>query len=267
MTNRERVLAILERKRPDRVPWIPRLRLWYDADVRAGTLPKRFAGMSLREVERAVGCGTPVRDGKIFNKRYENVEVVVSKKGDDTFTEYRTPVGTLVEHECISQELAAAGLPGRHQKYIWEGPEDYKIWGYVAEHTYYDPTYEEYLAYDKKIGDDGLPLVTVGDVPFHDFLLNLAGYNDVYLQFADHTMAIEHMLTVMYQVDKERQWPVVHHCAAQVEGHSMLGVQGTCRNYDQSNGSRAPTWSTPENGCARCDANWRNRGCIEQPRL
>lgn len=151
MTNRERVLAILSRKRPDQVPWIPRLKPWYDAQVLAGTMPKRFAGMSLREVERAVGCGTPARDGGIFHKRYENVEVVVTKKGNDTFTEYRTPVGTLTEHEYVSPELIAAGIHGRHQKYLLQGPEDYKLWEYVTEHTYYDPTYEKFLRLFKAI--------------------------------------------------------------------------------------------------------------------
>lgn len=172
-------------------------------------MPERFKGMSLRELEKAVGAGTPAREGKIFNIRYEGLEKVVTTKGDDTFTEYRTPVGTLTEQVYISPELRAAGLPGRHVKYLLEGPEDYKIWEYVWEHMYFDPAYEAYEAYDREIGDDGFPLVSCGDVPFHYFLLHLAGYNDAYLQLADHTEAIEHMLTVMYQVDKERQWPVI----------------------------------------------------------
>ncbi|MCL5026228.1 MAG: hypothetical protein M1531_07010 [Chloroflexi bacterium] len=220
MTNRERVLAILARKSPDRIPWLPRLKLWYEAQLRAGTMPKRFAGMSLRELERAVGTGTPARDGKIFKQRYENVEVVVTKKGNDTFTEYRTPVGTLTEHEYVSPELAAAGLPGRHQKYLTQGLEDYKVWEYIAEHTYYDPTYEEYIAYERdEIDDEGFPLVSVGDVPFHYFLLHLAGYNDAYLQLADHTEAIEHMFKVMYQVDKERLWPAILNSPATLVNH------------------------------------------------
>ncbi len=219
MTNRERYLAILARKSPDQVPWLPRLKLWYEAQIRAGTMPDRFKGMSLRQLEKAVGCGTPAREGRIFQTRYENVEKVVTKKGDDTFTEYRTPVGTLTEQEYISPELQAAGLPGRHVKYLVQGPDDYKIWEYVAEHTYYDPTYEAYEAYDKEIGDDGFPMISAGDVPFHYFLLHLAGYNDAYLQLADHTQAIEHMFQVMYQVDQERQWPVILNSPALLINH------------------------------------------------
>jgi hypothetical protein len=219
MTDRERFLAILARKAPDRVPWLPRLKLWYDANIRAGTMPKRFEGMSLRQLEKAVGCGTPARDGKIFETRHENLDVVVTKKGDDTFTEYRTPVGTLTEQVYISPELAAAGLPGRHVKHLLQKPEDYKIWEYVAEHTFYKPAYEAYLEYDKEVGDDGFPMISAGDVPFHFFLLRLAGYGDAYLQIADHTPEFEHLMKVMYQVDKERLWPVILNSPAKVINH------------------------------------------------
>ena len=61
MTDRERILAVLAGRRPDRIPWIPRLLLWYNAHSRAGTLPARYRGMTLREVERDLGVGTPAR--------------------------------------------------------------------------------------------------------------------------------------------------------------------------------------------------------------
>ena len=39
MTNRERILAVLDGKSPDRVPWIARLELWYHARLAEGNLP------------------------------------------------------------------------------------------------------------------------------------------------------------------------------------------------------------------------------------
>jgi hypothetical protein len=182
-------------------------------------MPDRFKGMSLRQLEKAVGCGTPARDGKIFKARYENVEIKVTTKGEDTFTEYITPVGTLTEQVYISPELAAAGLPGRHVKHLVAGPDDYRIWEYVTEHTYYEPAYDEYLAYDKEIGDDGFPMISAGDVPFHFFLLRLAGYGDAYLQLADYKPQVEHMMQVMYQVEKERLWPAILKSPAKLINH------------------------------------------------
>ena len=63
MTNRERILTILDGGMPDRIPWIPRLQIWYDAHWRAGSLPAAYQGLSLREVERRVFGGTAARDG------------------------------------------------------------------------------------------------------------------------------------------------------------------------------------------------------------
>lgn len=284
MTNRERVLAILARKRPDQVPWIPRLRLWYGAHLRAGTMPSKYAGMSLRQVEHAVGCGTPARDGKIFRERLENVEVVVTKKGRDTLTEYRTPIGTLTSHEYVTAELAQLGLSGRHQKYLLEGPADYRIWEYVVEHTYYDPTYEEYLDYEREIGDDGYPLILAGDDPCNRFLLRLAGYNGAYLQLADHTAEVEHMFTVMHQVDRERLWPVISNSPALLINHGMhfdsqmtppplfrkyinpyyqefsalLHARGKCLSYHADNDSRLLLPLIPEAGfdMGECFTTW-----------
>ncbi len=75
MTNRERILAILAGKAPDRIPWIPRLGIWYEANRRAGTLPKEHLGRSLREVERDVFGGTAGRDGIIYRIRLGGVEI------------------------------------------------------------------------------------------------------------------------------------------------------------------------------------------------
>ena len=45
MTHKERILAACRGEVPDRIPWIPRLDLWYNAHQRAATLPRvRIAG-------------------------------------------------------------------------------------------------------------------------------------------------------------------------------------------------------------------------------
>ena len=52
VSNRERLLRVLDGGVPDRMAWVPRLDLWFEAARRRGTLPARFEGLSLREVER-----------------------------------------------------------------------------------------------------------------------------------------------------------------------------------------------------------------------
>ena len=105
--------AILDRRPPDRIPWIPRLKLWYDARVLSGTMPERFRGMSLREVERALGVGTPARDGRIFTVEREGVRVT-RREGLLQVTEYHTPMGSVrtTEHQSADLEAQAPGPRG-----------------------------------------------------------------------------------------------------------------------------------------------------------
>ena len=51
MTDRQRILAVLNGTPPDRMPWIPRLSCWYNAHIRLGTMPQRYAGMTLRQID------------------------------------------------------------------------------------------------------------------------------------------------------------------------------------------------------------------------
>jgi len=208
-TNRERFLAILSGKSPDRIPWIPRIQLWYNARLAEGTMPERFKGLTMRQVEQALGLGNPARSGRVFRTRREGFDVVTHERGGEVLVEYVTPVGTVAEKRIRTSQLEGytdSGLPKEHPI---KSAADYPVWEYVVEHTYYDPCYEEYLAYDREVGDDGLPMVATGDVPFHHFCLHLCGYNQAFFELADHLPQVEHLLTVMEQCERERLWPVV----------------------------------------------------------
>jgi len=216
MNNRQRLLAILNGQPPDRIPWIPRLQLWYNARNLTQTMPPQWEGLSLREIERALGLGTPAREGRIYEVRYESVDVVVRRDDGRCVTEYHTPVGTVREVARFSETLDEQGLPGRIEEHLLKGPEDYRVWKWVVEHCRYEPTYDAYQAYDAEIGEDGLPLVPAGDNPFYQFLQDLAGYQDAFYQLADHRREVESLLTIMTEVQREWLWPIILDSPAQL---------------------------------------------------
>jgi hypothetical protein len=221
MNNRERILAILDGRPPDRVPFIPRLLLWYNARNATNTMPDQYQGLSLRELEHKLGLGTPARDGKVFDQRTEGVDVVVRTEAGTRIVEYHTPIGMLRTVTHYSQDLNALAMGGREEEWLLKGPEDYRVWEWIWEHTYWDPAYDAYEAYDADIGEDGLPMVGVGDAPFHDFLLRGAGYSNGYFHLADHPHEVEHMLEVMTEVQRERLWPVVAKSPARLVLHGV----------------------------------------------
>lgn len=221
MTTRERILAVLDRKSPDRVPWIARLALWYHARRLEGNLPARFRGMTVEEIGRVLRTGNPAREGKIFTERYEGMEVRAERAPGVARQRFITPYGEVTFGRILSEHVAGTtdqGLPLEHPIHR---VEDYKVLEYIAEHTFYDPCYEAYLAYEAAVGDDGYPMVSCGDVPFHYFLLHLAGYNAAYFELADHPQEVEHLLTVLEQVQRARLWPVVAASPARLILHGV----------------------------------------------
>ena len=210
MTNRERLLAILSGERPDNIPWIPRLLLWYNAHKKADTLPERYRGWSLRDIERDLGLGTPARTGRVFRSELRDVEIRERQVGEmDRLVEYITPVGTVSERFRSSQVLRDTAIQDAQVEFMLKRREDYAVVEYIVEHTRYTPTYEAYSEYEREIGDDGYPLVSCGDCPFHHWMLKLIGYNNAYYHLEDYAREVEQLVDLMEQRDKETVWPLI----------------------------------------------------------
>ena len=232
MTDRERLLAILDGKSPDRIPWIPRLELWYTAHRLAGTLPPEYRDMRLSDIQRDLRIGASARTGRVYTKRLRGVETVERREGLAVTTEYRTPVGTVTTTAQRTDELDRLGIHPLVVGKMLKKPEDYDTVTYIYENTEFYPCYEEFEAYDRDIGDDGLPMVSIEDVPFHEWLNNLVGYGKGYIDLFDHQHKVERLLETMSQVFKERMWPVVANSPARFFLHGMhLASQTTPPNY------------------------------------
>lgn len=117
MTNRERILAVLDRKSPDRVPWIARLDLWYHARMIEGNMPARFLKMDLVDVGRVLRTGNPARDGRVFTTRYEGLEVRTEKAPGVLRQYFTTPYGAVSFGRILSHTVSGTtdqGLPLEH---------------------------------------------------------------------------------------------------------------------------------------------------------
>ncbi len=232
MTNRERLLAILDGKSPDRIPWIPRLSLWYTAHRLAGTLPAEYKNMRMSDIERDLRLGTPARTGRVYTTRRRGVEVTHRRDGLNVTIEYRTPVGIVTETVARTEALDRAGIYPLVVGKMLKKPEDYETVMYIFENMEFYPCYEEYEAYDRDVGDDGLPMVSVQDVPFHEWLAGLVGYGKGYMDLFDHQNKVERLLETISQVYRERMWPVVAGSSARLLLHGAhLATQTTPSNF------------------------------------
>ncbi|MEE8452996.1 MAG: uroporphyrinogen decarboxylase family protein [Thermoguttaceae bacterium] len=224
MTNRERIVSILDGKLPDRIPWIPRLKIWYEANRLCDTLPERYRGKSLREVEREVFGGTAGRDGFIYRSELREVEVRTHPCGEmETLTEYVTPVGTVTTRLRGTERLRRQGIQDAQVEFLLKRPEDYAAVEYLIQQTHYLPTYAEYEQYDRAVGDEGYPIVDCGDCPFHYWMRTLVGYDQAYYHLSDFPDKVEHLLGVMADCFRGRLWPHLIDSPARllIHGHHL----------------------------------------------
>lgn len=207
MTNRQRILAILDGKPPDRIPWIPRLQIWHEGNRREGTLPLRYRDRSLREVEREVFGGTAARDGFIYRIEIRDVEIRTHQVNEmETVTEYVTPVGTVTTRLQSTERLRRQGIQDAEVEFMLERREDYPVVEYLIEHTHYTPAFEQYEQYEREVGEEGYPLVNCGDCPFHYWMRTLVGYDRGYYHLYDFPQEVEHLLDVLTDSFRANVW-------------------------------------------------------------
>jgi hypothetical protein len=150
--------------------------------------------MSLRQIERDLGLGTPARNGQIFKTQLSGIEIKTQQKGVEILTEYITPIGTVSTLYRHSEELVRVGLPSLQIEHMIKRKADYPVVEYIIDHTEIIPTYKEYLAYEEEIGEDGIPLVSLGSCPMHRILREFIGYNHGFYALCDHPAQIESLL-------------------------------------------------------------------------
>lgn len=83
---RQRVLAVLEGKKPDRLPFIDRIDFWYKGRSQVGKLPMEFQGMTLPEVHKRIGMGHQDWDYP-YAIKYRKLEIILTLEGETIFHE------------------------------------------------------------------------------------------------------------------------------------------------------------------------------------
>ena len=221
MTHKERFLAVLNGKQPDRIPWVPRMKLWYEYHKTQGTLPERYKDSALEEIESDLGMGNPARDkdrARVFDLQLSggDIKVEQQREGLQVTTRYHTPKGTVVNRDKSSQEEYDLETV----EHLIKDPEDYEVVEYLIRHMEFVPTYEKYLQYEKEIGDSGLPLVRVGlwppgasrvHCPMHRILRGFLGYERAFKHLLhDYPNKVKHLLEVLTEKAKEMQEVVLN---------------------------------------------------------
>jgi len=222
MSTRERVLATLDGRPVDRLPFLDRLEAWHATQLRARSLPERFAGLSLTDVHRAVGMGQQ-RFVVPYALRLRGVEVVSTFNGEQqvresdpivlefpgmwdlvrtdkpgiTATELRTPVGKLHLSQELLPEGVASGTAPYLKEHLIKEPADYVAASWIIEHAEFVPEFERVADEEAILGGDGYVVPLLHRIPFQQVLLEYLGEAPLFYALHDDRPAVEQLLAAL----------------------------------------------------------------------
>lgn len=217
-----RVTAVLRGEKPDRIPFIDRMELWYKAHVRAGTMPPEFGGMALTDIHRAIGFGQQ-RNMFIHRTRLCGVEVISRFEGEVIFhetdplledfprlyrivppdrpgitvTDFITPRGTLtIRHELLP-DMIASGTVAYKSEHFLKDASDYPALEYLLERAEYVPLYERLQDEQAQIGPAGFVVPLVQRIPFQQILIDYIGEMKLFYWLYDEPQLIHKLMALL----------------------------------------------------------------------
>jgi len=226
-TMKERVLAVLDGKLPDRLPFIDRIEIWYKGMLARGTMPPAYAGMSLNKVHKAVGIGrekfsipyalklhgVDMRislddeviyqeidpDVRYFPAQYPPEEIPRDKPGS-SIVEYKTPVGSVsVSYVFAESMISLSGMEPYPTSHLIKEAADYRTIEYILERAEFVPLYEEFKAEEKEVGSHGFVVPCIHRIPFQQALLEYLGEMSLFQALYDSREALDRLIHLLDQ--------------------------------------------------------------------
>jgi len=182
MSPRERVLAVLNGQKPDRVPWFGDLDYWVTALIERGEKPKDFRRSDAYiDWHRDLGVGFYLQGYFPFRAITERCRVREWKEANLRYRQIETPCGTLRETWTWLPE-SFAEAPTEH---LVKSAADLRAYRYFHENTRYEPDYSFAERRRGQVGDMGVVLCYLPKSPLMQMIALDAGVTKVFEIFTD----------------------------------------------------------------------------------
>ena len=223
----DRITAVLQGKKPDRLPFIDRMELWYASKVQDGSLPERFKGMSLNDVHQAVGMGrqkfsapyafklhgvevTITFENEIVHRESDPIseyfpaawapDEVPRDKAGSTQIEFKTQVGNLdMKYVYADSMVQMGGAEPLLIEHLIKSPDDYRTVEWIVEHAEFVSLFENIAADQKMLGDNGFVVPCLHRIPFQQILLEYLGEMQLFTAVYDYPDLIDRLIKVLDQ--------------------------------------------------------------------
>ena len=202
MSHHSDAIKAMRGERPERIPFIARMNLWYNYHSKAGTLPEPYQGWSLWDIQRDLNIGILGFGAwmtTFYRKVIRDVKVKEYATAEGQVTEYETPYGRLRKCHSVSDVLRGTVDTGRDMEVLFKDEGDYDALEYLIEHTDIVENYGQYAKYVDSIGEDGLALPFTGWAPMHEIMLHYMGVEKFYYELYDHPARLEKLHQAFYE--------------------------------------------------------------------
>lgn len=210
------MLSAFRREPVDRIPWVPRLDLWFKSNQTRGTLPPEWRDASLRDIVRDLGVGfhAAIPDfldtehpdeacdrvlgldhvpNQPYRLRFRRTRREVIREGETIRVIYHTPAGDLSGVLLYTDQMRRDGVTLMHvHERVVKSPEDYRALAALFGDIEIEPDQSRYRQFRGSIGEDGVA-VAFGNVaasPVHHLLKELVPYDRFYYDLHDRPDAV-----------------------------------------------------------------------------
>jgi len=203
MNNRERITAVFNRRKADRLVWQPRLHHWYDVNRARGTLPKKYEGWDILKIYDDLDASP--RAYHYFNDTVKCIEgdkvhLQVKEDVDHIYTKYRTPEGSLTQ-VARRTEYGTASL---RIEYLLKSVEDFKVLAYILKNQNFEFDEDLYEERQRLLGNRSEPIITVPWGSIQRFFIVYIGFQKGIVALWKHRDEVENLLHVFDEADDER---------------------------------------------------------------
>lgn len=193
MSNRERLVAALNTKQVDRLPWSPLICNYFTSSLTSEKL-----NYNLLETARYLDMDFMERHVANPIAKITNVITRRENKNNGTRTYLDTPVGSIyIDNENMGKTSFVS-------KRLITSIEDVRIFKYIAEHTDYTPNIAEFVAQDNMIGDLGMATPTGNTSPVQELLQHIAGVENTVYLMNDYPDEMDELFEVMHDRNKRQ---------------------------------------------------------------
>ena len=221
----DRVLAVMQGRKPDRIPFCDRLELWRTALIRQGRLPADFEGLSLIESHRKVGMGqlkfvapydyqllgvelTISVDGQVVRREGDPVtsrwpvmeDLVQTERAGATEFELSTPVGSVSLRQVVSPEAVIWAENRYLAEHPIKEPEDFDTVCWIIDHLEVIPRFDRIRETEAELGDFGFVVPRIDRTPFQEMLVELLGEVSTFYALNDEPTRVHALLEAIDNV-------------------------------------------------------------------